>query len=165
MIGEYDAAAAADADADGIPDEIEDVGAVLLMQGQLATLSWLWYSDVVYSAGGFDLDIGIKQQEGWKAFTEDCGIWSALSKKDSASKNNLIFMAVDKTDKATAASLVVAAGVGDGGADGFANDIEAATRAALAGGAKLENVKSDRQLSRAEFMAGACHRIPTCAPS
>ena len=152
MIGEHDADAAADDDGDGVPDEIEDVGAVLLLQNQLYTLAWQWYSDVVYSAGGFDLDVGIKQNEGWKAFTEDCGVWANLSKKDAASKNNLIFMAVDKTDRTTAASLVVADKVGDGGGDGFADDVEAATRAALAT-AKLEGIKSDRQLSRAEFTA------------
>ena len=37
-------------------------------------------------------DAGIKQQEGWKAFTEEVGVWEKLSKKDQASKNNLIFV-------------------------------------------------------------------------
>ena len=108
MILDNDAQGTLDEDGDGVPDEVEDVGAVLLLQNQLYSLAWLWYSDVVYG-GGDDLEAGIKQNEGWKAFTADVGVWGPMSQKDQASKNNLIFMAVDRTDRATAVDLAAQA--------------------------------------------------------
>ena len=61
----------------------------------------MWYSDCVYGMGS-DIELGIKQNDGWMAFCNEIGIWGSMSRKDQASKNNLIFMCVDKTDRATA---------------------------------------------------------------
>jgi len=116
--------------------------------------------------------------DGWKAFTIDCGIWEGLSEKDAASKNSLIFMACDKIDLPTAAALIEQAGwVGPLRGAGrvlppapltaqpgfdpseIAREIEegivAATSAAIDAGLEAENdfkTKPTRQLSRPEFL-------------
>ena len=41
------------------------------MHHELLCLAYAFFSDPVYGSGG-DLDIGIKQNDGWKAFTEEC---------------------------------------------------------------------------------------------
>ena len=43
------------------------------------------YSDCVYGMGS-DIELGIKQNEGWKAFCNEIGIWGDMSQKDQASK-------------------------------------------------------------------------------
>lgn len=75
---------------------LDEVGAVLLLNHQLTTLAWTAFSDAVY-ANGSDISGGIKLNQGWKAFTEECGIWGVLSEKDAACANSLIFMEVALT--------------------------------------------------------------------
>ena len=82
------------------------MGAVLFLNNELYTLAWQFYADAAYS-GSNDLENGIKGQLGWKAFTDDIGVWEHLKEADQAVKNTSIFMAVDKTDKATAATLAI----------------------------------------------------------
>ena len=86
-----------DKDADGIPDELEDVGAVLCQHHELLCLVYNFYADAVYGAGD-DTDTGIKQNDGWKAFTDDCKLWGDIPLAKASGNNSLIFMAVDKVD-------------------------------------------------------------------
>ena len=50
---------------------------------------------------GDDLEVGIKENEGWKALVDDSKIWSSLnlSTKDASQRNNLIFMSIDKWEE------------------------------------------------------------------
>ena len=109
MVQDADDDGAGDDDGDGVPDEVEDVGAVLLVQSQLVCLTWYWFADAVYGAGD-DLEIGMKENEGFKAFTDTIGVWSHLNKKDQSNKNNQVFSAVDKTDRTTAACITIQSG-------------------------------------------------------
>ena len=49
LISEYDDDALNDEDGDGVPDEVEDLGAVLFINNELYTLAWSWYADAVFS--------------------------------------------------------------------------------------------------------------------
>jgi hypothetical protein len=60
MIREHDDNAAADDDGDVIPDELEDVGAVMFMHHPVIARAWLFYADALYGSGD-DLQTGIKQ--------------------------------------------------------------------------------------------------------
>ena len=161
MVVDNDDAGCDDEDGDGIPDEVEDVGAVLFMQNETIVLTWQYYSDCVF-AGGDDMETGMKREEGWRAFTEEVGLWEGLSKKDQTMKNNLIFMAVDKMDKVNAAAVRIQAnfrGNVSRGAKGAADKEEgfnSVTKVGLDAHADKANsdfvAKSDRQLSRVEFM-------------
>lgn len=73
MISDNDDEGKLDEDDDGVPDEVEDVGAVLLKHAQLYTMVYLFYADAVYSGGG-DLQTGMKENEGWKALSDNIGI-------------------------------------------------------------------------------------------
>ena len=108
MVTEGDDDGKADGDGDGVADELEDVGAVMFFNAALYSLAWLWYSDVIFS-GGSDLSTGVKKELGWKSFADDVGVWEQMSEADKAGKNTLIFMAVDKTDKMSAASIKIQA--------------------------------------------------------
>lgn len=85
-------------------EEVEEVGTVLLFNHQLCTLAYQWFSDAVYSSSG-DLNIGVKLNQGWKAFAEECKIWEHMSEKDAACANSLIFMEVDRADRSTSAAI------------------------------------------------------------
>lgn len=108
MIVKNDDDGAMDEDEDGVPDEVEDVGAVMLMNNHLCTLAWTMYSDAVYGGSG-SLDIGCKLNQGWKAFTDECGIWSHKSEKDATCANSLIFIEVDRIDRETSAAIALQA--------------------------------------------------------
>jgi len=140
---------------------------------------WLFYADAVYGSGD-DLQTGIKQNEGFKGFTDHCDVWSKLSKKDAAAKNNLIFMAVDKLDRPTTAAICIQScyrgkcvrqrgkelsstslvkrpsRVDESVAAEMGQRSEDATRAALVMMEDAKNAfktKADRQLNRIEFCA------------
>jgi len=93
-----------DADGDGVPDEVEDVGAVLCANHELLCMAFSCYADAVYGSGD-DLDIGMKQNDGWKAILEDTGVWGDLPTAKAAGNNALIFMSNDKIDLATCAVI------------------------------------------------------------
>ena len=175
MIARNDDDGLEDDDGDGVPDEVEDVGAVLFINHQLITLAYLWYADTLY-ASGMDLESGIKLNQGWKAFCDDCHIWKHMSEKDAACANSLIFMEVDKVDRATIAAIAAESqdvyqarratglsGLSVTEQAGRQVDEEAATAAQTAGlkrasqtalaGASLQafGKKSDNQLNRVEF--------------
>ena len=54
---------------------------MLYLRNQLCTLSWYFYSDVVFAGGG-DLDTGIKRETGWKAFGDDVSAGGSLTLDD-----------------------------------------------------------------------------------
>ncbi len=170
MIMTSDDGGTVDADGDGLPDEVEDVGAVLLMHHQLCTLAWMWYSDAVFGSGS-DLDVGVKLNQGWREFTGDCGIWSHMSQKDAACANSLIFLDVDRMDRATAAATHIQATYRGrssrrtscfGSVPGerrppmdeavHAAGLKEASKAALEAAGKSVDKKSDNSLSRCEFI-------------
>lgn len=101
---DFDADGKGDEDGDGVPDEVEDVCALLREYHPLLLRVYAWYADAIYGSGD-DLDIGIKQNDGFKACADDIGIWSHLSIKDAAAKNSLIFMGVDKVDTDTIGAI------------------------------------------------------------
>ena len=212
MISDNDEEGKLDEDDDGVPDEVEDVGAVLLTYAQLYTLVYWFYADAIYGGGG-DLETGMKENEGWKALSDNIGIcnakpvnkpertprslshdtlrhatilltspspWSSrafpgthLNTAAAASKNNAVFSAVDRSDRNTAGAISVQSspsvrksrkvvggpgpkGEVDDSAEGFADDVEAASRAALEAMNDKSTAfaaKADRQLSRGEFVA------------
>lgn len=108
MVMDSDDDPIADEDNDGVADEVEDLGAVLFAYSQLCSLAWCWYADAIYS-GGADLTTGVKKELGWKAISDDCNFWDDMNEADKASKNTMIFMGVDKTDKVSAAAIVIQA--------------------------------------------------------
>ena len=57
-----------------VSGEVLDVALVLHRHHELCCLAFSFYADAVYRSGS-DLDIGVKVNDGWKAFTIDCGIW------------------------------------------------------------------------------------------
>jgi hypothetical protein len=142
---------------------------VLLAHHELLTLAYSFYSDAVYGAGD-DLDIGIKQNDGWKALTEDCGIWAHLEKSKASGNNSLAFMAVDKVDLPTLAQVAAQAGYHgrlrglpptaapldcSDSATHIDDGLEDATREATAAGLDKANEfksKPTRQLTRPEFL-------------
>ena len=189
MIMDNDEDGKMDDDGDGVPDEVEDVGAVLLLNNQLYSLIYTFYADAIY--GGGDLETGMKENAGWREFTENIGIWSHLNTAAAALKNNTVFAAVDRSDKTTAGAIAIqssfrghkaraergsasapsASNTGQedsseeaeaaepakrGKADAFESSVEDASRLAVEAALDKSNaitVKSDRQLSRAEFVA------------
>lgn len=181
LVTDNDNQGAADADGDGVPDEVEDVGAVMFMHNQLTTLMWFFYADAIYGAGD-NLDTGIKQNEGFKSMTEEAGIWTHLSTADAAVKNNSIYMSADKMDSNTAAAVAIQAtyrgsrqrknakpkntkasdpnyAPAEAQLDDAAaksTQVEEASKAAIEASKDSSNdfrSKADRQLSRAEFTA------------
>jgi len=96
--------AKSDDGANDAAEEVEEVGTVLLFNHQLCTLAYLWFADAVYSSSG-DLNIGVKLNQGWKAFIDECKIWEHMSEKDAACANSLIFMQVDRADRSTIAAI------------------------------------------------------------
>jgi len=142
------------------------------------SLAWMWYSDSIFGSGD-DLEAGIKENQGYKEFMDNCGVWKHLSKKDQSMKNNQSFTAVDKSDKNVAAAISIQSGfrgakdrkalremyMGQGLPEMTDEELAArdaeieagittATQVALAG-MKDNSIKwkADRQLSRAEFLA------------
>jgi len=86
-------------------------------------------------------------------------LMAELSKKDQTMKNNLMFMAVDKIDKVTAAAILIQARVRGAAARGStAKDRTVLNQATKNGLEALKDNpidfagKADRQLSRVEFM-------------
>ena len=88
----------------GIRSQVEEVGAVLCANHELLCMAFSCYADAVYGSGD-DLDIGMKQNDGWKAILEDTGVWGDLPTAKAAGNNALIFMSNDKIDLATCAVI------------------------------------------------------------
>ena len=175
MVTDYDEQGTADDDGDGVPDELEDVGHVLCEHHELLVLAHTTYADAMYGAGT-DLDVGVKMNDGWRCFNEECHVWDGLpeSRKNNAS---LIFMSNDKADAMTCHALSTQAGFrgrlrGNGAnlkpppaphgeraalevAQIIDAGVEAAARAAMAAMADPANAfrsKPSRQLTRPEFI-------------
>jgi hypothetical protein len=188
LITENDDGGVGDTDGDGIPDEVEDVSALLFQYNQLWSTAYLAYADAVYGAGD-DLDTGMKENEGWKAFTEDIKVWSSinLSVKDASQKNNLIFMSIDKWDKPTQSAIAAQTPtrskkivrdvmakpmppmprvIDEEASHEYAHMLDSVSKAALDAmkePANQLNNKKDLQLSRVEFVV-ALIKVRRAAP-
>ena len=172
LITDFDDGGEGDEDGDGVPDEVEDCAQVLCEHHALICRAYAFYSDAVYS-GGNELVVGIKENNGWAAFTKDCGVWDHLALSKASGNNSLIFMAMDKIEQAVAKSIASQAafcgrlrGI-DGGMPPPAplrqlpevgmyqlidRGIEAASHSAFAGSKDPLRAKPTRQLLRAEFL-------------
>mmetsp|Transcript_61441 Transcript_61441/g.121547 ORF Transcript_61441/g.121547 Transcript_61441/m.121547 type:complete len:521 (-) Transcript_61441:274-1836(-) len=147
MVGKYHAL-----DAEAVLDE---VGAVLLFHHMLTSLAWTAFADAVYASGS-DVRCGVKLNQGWKAFTEECNIWSGMSEKDAACANSLIFMEVDRTDRMTSAAISIQTKFRAGfsarrvaGQSCLALDAPGAGEAASRGGGKELTAKQQTNLKAA----------------
>ena len=111
-------------------------------------------ADAVYSQKD-DLEIGMKKEQGWKAFNEDAGIWEHLKGADQVQTHGSIYIEVDKTDVGGESTIMEAIRAQPYKAKPDSEPFEAvedATRKALED-LKTQDYrgKPDRQISRFEF--------------
>jgi len=92
LIVRHDDDGSADADGDGVPDEVEEVGAVCYAYNVLYTCAFAYYAEAAYQNGD---DLYLMPLNGWTQFTEDAGLVDKASKFCKRNDMDCIFMAVD----------------------------------------------------------------------